>query len=126
MQIPFGTDATPTIEQTGEILNTYGKNISIGKITAEDRTPPNLVSATLLSSFSIKVTFSEKMAPPFTAVDRYDLSGATVISTHPSHDSKSIILNTSLIFRGSMQIDPLIEDANQNKITLIPTHRIGS
>ena len=125
MNTRFGTDATPTIEQTGEILNTYGKNISIGKITAEDRAPPNVVSATLLSSFSIKVTFSEKMAPPFTAVDRYDLSGATVISTHPSHDSKSIILNTSQIVRGSIQIDPLIEDANQNKITLIPTRSIG-
>ena len=35
------------------------------------------------------------MAPSFTAVDRYDVSGATVISTHPSPDSKSIILNTS-------------------------------
>ena len=36
MQIPFGTGDTPTIEQTGEILNTYGKNISIGRIIAED------------------------------------------------------------------------------------------
>ena len=121
MNTPFGTDATPTIEQTGEILNTNGKNISIGKITAEDRAPPNLVSAISSSSSSIKVTFSEKMAPSFTAVDRYDVSGATVISTHPSHDSKSIILNTSLFVRASIQIDTLIEDANQNKLPPVTT-----
>ena len=121
MNTPFETDATPTIEQTGEILNTNGKNISIGKITAEDRAPPNLVSAISSSSSSIKVTFSEKMAPSFTAVDRYDVSGATVISTHPSHDSKSIILNTSLFVRASIQIDTLIEDANQNKLPPVTT-----
>ena len=70
MQIPFGTGDTPTIEQTGEILNTNGEDVSLGKITAEDRAPPYLVSAASLSTSSIKVTFSEKMAPPFTAVDR--------------------------------------------------------
>ena len=59
------------------------------------------------------------MAPSFTAVDRYYVTGPTVISTHPSPDSKSIILNTSP-FTGpaSIHIDTLIEDANQNKITL--------
>ena len=71
MQIPFGTGDTPTIEQTGEILSTYGKNISIDKITAEDRAPPNLVSAISTEQSTIIVTFSEKMAPSFTAVDRY-------------------------------------------------------
>ena len=94
-EISFGTGDTPTIEQTGEILNTNGKNISIGRITAEDRAPPYLVSAVSTSTSSITVTFSEKMAPSFTAVDRYYVTGPTLISTHPSPDSKSIILNTS-------------------------------
>ena len=117
MNTRFGTDATPTIEQTGEILNTNGKNISMGRITAEDRAPPYLVSAITTGHSTIIVTFSEKMAPSFTAVDRYDVSGTTLISTHPSPDSKSIILNTSLFVRASIQIDTLIEDANQNKLT---------
>ena len=120
MQIPFGTGDTPTIEQTGEILSTYGKNISIDKITAEDRAPPNLVSAISTEQSTIIVTFSEKMAPSFTAVDRYSVLGsATVISTHPSPDSKSIILITSP-FTGptGVSIDIPFEDANQNKIPL--------
>ena len=100
MQIPFGTGDTPTIEQTGEILNTYGKNISIGRITAEDRTPPYLVSAISTEQSTIIVTFSEKMAPSFTAVDRYSLHGTTLISAHPSPDSKSIMLiKTRFLYR---------------------------
>ena len=118
MQIPFGTGDTPIIEQTGEILNTNGEDVSLGKITAEDRAPPYLVSAVSPSTSYIKVTFSEKMAPSFTAVDRYDVSGATVISTHPSPDSKSIILNSSTTIFGTenIRIYTLIEDANQNKL----------
>ena len=119
MQIPFGTGDTPTIEQTGEILSTYGKNISIDKITAEDRAPPYLVSAISTEQSTIIVTFSEKMAPSFTAVDRYYVTGPTLISTHPSPDSKSIMLITSPFTDPTgVSIDIPFEDANQNKIPL--------
>ena len=53
----------------------------------------------------------------------------TVISTHPSHDSKSIILNTSQYSPVvSIQIDTLIEDANQNKLPILtlPVIKTGS
>ena len=57
------------------------------------------------------------MAPSFTAVDRYNVLSTTLISTHPSPDSKSIILNTSTFSDATIQIYTLIEDANQNKLT---------
>ena len=129
MQIPFGTDGTPFVEQIGSINDTFGNAVTIQSAIAEDRTPPTLVSVISTSTSSITVTFSEKISAQSLTIGNYHLIGTTIRSVGSGTEDGTVIISTSPFPDAILQIlnTSTISDLSGNRLqdgTIRPVIRI--
>ena len=104
MQIPFGTDGTPFVEQIGSITDIFGNAVTMQSAIAEDRTPPTLVSVISTSTSSITVTFSEQISAQSLTIGNYNLIGTTIRNVGSGTEDGSVIISTSAFPNAILQI----------------------
>ena len=118
MQIPFGTDGTPFVEQIGSINDTFGNAVTIQSAIAEDRTPPTLVSVVSTSTSSITVTFSEQISAQSLTIDNYNLIGTTIRNVGSGTEDGTVIISTNAFSDATLQIlsTSTISDLSGNRL----------
>ena len=116
MQIPFGTDNTPFVEQIGTINDISGNVVVMQSGTAEDRAPPTLVSVASTSTSSITITFSEPISAQSANIENYNLLGTTIRNIGSGSEDRTVIISASTFVDATLQIPitATIEDTSGN------------